>query len=271
MKNTKFRKRVLLSSVAMLIVAMLALGSATFAWFTTNPNSTASGITMKANSSVGLVVQSASEAAIDSNWWTHEAVFRAASKNAGGTAMVAATDVVPVNPASMNTSGNMFTIQAAADNNYAAASATVAAAATLGTDYFAEDLNLKITGTETATQVTLTGCNWTAGSGNLGNAVRVAILDGTTILASFASSANVETHYLESAAAYSTALSSGTRAFTQKAASGLSINCGTWTSKTLKVVVYLDGEDAAVYSQNIGSADLAQIFDSLTLSFHAGS
>ncbi len=37
MKTTS-RKRLLISSVAMLLVAMLALGTATFAWFTTSTN-----------------------------------------------------------------------------------------------------------------------------------------------------------------------------------------------------------------------------------------
>ena len=40
----KSRKRLLISSIAMLLVAMLALGTATFAWFTQNTTATASGI-----------------------------------------------------------------------------------------------------------------------------------------------------------------------------------------------------------------------------------
>lgn len=43
MKATS-RRRVLISSVAMLLVAMLALGTATFAWFTTQSQANASGI-----------------------------------------------------------------------------------------------------------------------------------------------------------------------------------------------------------------------------------
>ncbi len=37
MTNTKFRRRALVSSIAMLLVALVALGSATFAWFAENP------------------------------------------------------------------------------------------------------------------------------------------------------------------------------------------------------------------------------------------
>ena len=57
MTNTKFRKRALLSSVAMLLVALVALGSATFAWFTDNPNAKATGLTLKATASKGLVIR----------------------------------------------------------------------------------------------------------------------------------------------------------------------------------------------------------------------
>ena len=47
MTNTKFRKRALLSSVAMLLVALVALGSATFAWFSTTNSATASPMAAK--------------------------------------------------------------------------------------------------------------------------------------------------------------------------------------------------------------------------------
>ena len=42
----KSRKRLLISSIAMLLVAMLALGTATFAWFTTNTQATASKLSV---------------------------------------------------------------------------------------------------------------------------------------------------------------------------------------------------------------------------------
>lgn len=45
--KAKSRKRLLISSIAMLLVAMLALGTATFAWFTSSTSATASGITVR--------------------------------------------------------------------------------------------------------------------------------------------------------------------------------------------------------------------------------
>lgn len=56
MKNTTFRKKALLSSVAMLLVAIVALGSATFAWFSSNANVTASGINVKTSQATNILI-----------------------------------------------------------------------------------------------------------------------------------------------------------------------------------------------------------------------
>jgi hypothetical protein len=56
MKHTTSRKKMLISSVAMLVVAMMALGSATYAWFSTNAKATASGIVAKTQQSSNLKV-----------------------------------------------------------------------------------------------------------------------------------------------------------------------------------------------------------------------
>lgn len=59
MKTTS-RKRLLISSVAMLLVAMLALGTATFAWFTTGTTTQATGISVQTSKKSLLVVSSRS-------------------------------------------------------------------------------------------------------------------------------------------------------------------------------------------------------------------
>ncbi len=56
--KAKSRRRLLLSSVAMLLVAMLALGTATFAWFTTQTSTTASGINVKTSKQSTIMVSS---------------------------------------------------------------------------------------------------------------------------------------------------------------------------------------------------------------------
>ena len=53
---TKSRKRMLLSSIAMLLVALVALGSATYAWFTVSKTVTADGMQVKAIAQAGLQI-----------------------------------------------------------------------------------------------------------------------------------------------------------------------------------------------------------------------
>ena len=59
------RKRALISSVAMLLVAMIALGTATFAWFTKNTTSTANGIKVSTSRVSSLVISK-----LDKQWGT---------------------------------------------------------------------------------------------------------------------------------------------------------------------------------------------------------
>ena len=53
----KSRKKMLLSSIAMLLVALVALGSATFAWYVSNATVTASSTSAKASTADGLVIR----------------------------------------------------------------------------------------------------------------------------------------------------------------------------------------------------------------------
>ena len=64
MKATS-RRRLLVSSIAMLLVAMIALGTATFAWFSTNTQSTASNIAVKTAKQSNLLI-----AKNNGNWQT---------------------------------------------------------------------------------------------------------------------------------------------------------------------------------------------------------
>lgn len=59
----KSRKRILLSSIAMLLVALVALGSATFAWFSVSKTVTADGMQVKAIATAGLEISNTSATA----------------------------------------------------------------------------------------------------------------------------------------------------------------------------------------------------------------
>lgn len=73
MTNTKFRKRALLSSVAMLLVAIVALGSATFAWF--NTQNSAQAQTVKAQTTKGSDIVLSETGGTTASPWTHSLNF----------------------------------------------------------------------------------------------------------------------------------------------------------------------------------------------------
>lgn len=60
--NSKAIKRQLLAAIAMVLVAALALGSSTYAWFAANKTVTAQGMQVSATSSSSLVIAMASDA-----------------------------------------------------------------------------------------------------------------------------------------------------------------------------------------------------------------
>ena len=82
MKTTS-KRRVLISSVAMLLVAMLALGTATYAWFTTDSTTTAKGINVKTTKKSTLVVSSVSSDWTDNLNYELDTTFQPASSNDG--------------------------------------------------------------------------------------------------------------------------------------------------------------------------------------------
>ena len=68
----KSRKKMLLSSIAMLLVALVALGSATFAWYITNATVTAEKTQFSAASADGLVIRKLDSANTAEREWTNE-------------------------------------------------------------------------------------------------------------------------------------------------------------------------------------------------------
>lgn len=91
MTNTKFRKRALLSSVAMLLVALVALGSATFAWFVANPTATATGLVMTTSAEPGIVIASESVLGLRTSSESYVDAYKASTfLNAKGTSIATA-------------------------------------------------------------------------------------------------------------------------------------------------------------------------------------
>lgn len=163
MKTTS-RKRLLISSVAMLLVAMLALGTATFAWFTTDTTTQATGISVQTSKKSLLLVSSRT-----SDWMDN------LNYNFG-------TDEAPnlLQPASSYDGVNWYKAQADNGMSGAAKNGTkitgVGTAAAAENNVFCNMLNVKNTGAEPAKGVKITATiNETAVSTGK-NYLRVALV-----------------------------------------------------------------------------------------------
>jgi hypothetical protein len=81
--KAKSRRRLLISSVAMLLVAMLALGTATFAWFTTDTSTKANGISVKTTKKSLLLVSAKTGGWTDNLNYNFSETVQPASSNDG--------------------------------------------------------------------------------------------------------------------------------------------------------------------------------------------
>lgn len=262
MKTTS-RKRLLISSVAMLLVAMLALGTATFAWFTSDPHATASGLRMKATASKGLVIQTATHGAVNPDFWGHTDYLN--YDNATG---VSKATSLAVNPASFNPTASLTTgykVEAKADDNYIADDATIVETAAANSDYYTENIMCKVTGladeSETGALKLQSLTINTVRDVDMASAIRVGIAYNGNIIGVY-SPAAASNKVLTKTGAYSAALG---EEYTFPAAS-TAANQSLGTVKQdgtdyVTVVVYLDGEASNVYSQNISVSDLISSVD----------
>lgn len=144
--KAKSRRRLLISSVAMLLVAMLALGTATFAWFTSNTTSIADGIYAKTIKASTLKISKSDKA------WTTHVAYGFGSTDPNQHVMY---------PASHAANGNWYNCVAAQETAYGkttAAGTPVTPGA--NSDYvYAEQLNVKNdgdTGSVTGVQIAIT-------------------------------------------------------------------------------------------------------------------
>lgn len=142
MKTTS-RKRLLISSVAMLLVAMLALGTATFAWFTTDTTTQATGISVQTSKKSLLLVSSRTSD------WTDNLNYNFGTDTAKKL----------LQPASSYDGENWYKAQA--DSGLSGAATNGEKITGVGTtaaegNVFCNMLNVKNTGAEPAENVTIT-------------------------------------------------------------------------------------------------------------------
>lgn len=263
MTNTTFKRRALLSSVAMLLVALVALGSATFAWFVADPTAKADGLAMKTTTSTGLVI----DTQYDGNTtFTHDEDFNVQTANSGSSPYAA---VVTMSPVSMSETGVMHTVEAARSTNYIGkegADITVPDSTPL--PYFTETIDCKTTdgSAATITKATVTFTE-AANAPTIKSAFRVALLNGSTIIATWAPSGGSKRYISNDVAADedgypATALTDTRTVVATGTQQTISVAIAASSTTTLTLVAYLDGEDDNCTSD---LASLADCFSDIRL------
>ena len=264
MTNTKFRKRALLSSVAMLLVALVALGSATFAWFTANPDANASGISLKTTAAAGLVVRTETDTT-----WSHSATL---NKN-GAT--------FNLDPVSMTQTADFTFWNVIAQNSsqYGAKSGeSMTQVTNVGRGASDKVFNEKIycrlsDGSDTTANaskiVKITGVSITKNdNATMHGCIRVSIVQGTNLLGNFAITNAADPNGTKTTAAGTVQSNlTLTNVGTVDIPTGLTGlgNTSDSMSKYLDVYVWLDGQDGNCFSDKVGTENAAEIIQSIQI------
>ncbi len=264
MKNTTFRKKALLSSVAMLLVALVALGSATFAWFTQNPTVNADGLSLQATASAGLQILSQSEKAKGKDYDVNTVINATAI---GTTDPNGKTLGLPLSLNCEETGAKFYTTQAALETSYAKADDAIISSSS---PEFSEILYLR-SSIEGGDPVTVTSAKVTIYPSELAdkdkatklyNALRVTLVDDTNTVIGTWSPDGIANKYL-TATGVSTA--DYTKAYTQGTSAVMSKSVGYDTNNYVTMIVWLDGEDEDCKTSNV--ENLKQLVRSINVQF----
>lgn len=269
MKNTTFRKKALLSSVAMLLVALVALGSATFAWFTQNKTVTAEGLVLNATTSAGLQILSGSVEKNGGDWDTKTILN--ATKN-GDDIIADKTPVTLGEPLSLDqqsATSKFYTTLAAVESSHERGDAAITQVTTFTGIAYEEDIKVRssidteegVVVKDVAVTIDNTGVTGSA----LSPAVRVTILDaannviGTWGLAKPANDYISEGAVVTNTAAWEKGYESAAAATLNKTVK--------YEGYSYKMIVWLDGEDESCYTHNV--PNLKDLVKSITVTFTA--
>jgi hypothetical protein len=249
-------RKAMLSTIAMLVVAVISLTGVTYAWFTAGDYATVSGMTMNVATAAGGV-----EVSADNTTW------------ANNVTLTTNTDLVK--PVSTANAKNFFDVEFNPNN-----SAEIKAVAGSTDNVIVQKLYLRNTGTEdTSVNLNYTTIASAANSKNqnketnIVNAARMAVLDkdGTIISGIYAPSTEQKYYAINNTtsdyfAAYG-AHTSATTEITTKGLSDIVINLPKMPTSTtysvveITVVIWVEGQDTDAINQNAGGAfDIALNF-----------
>ncbi len=263
MKKQTTRRKMLISSVAMLLVAMVALGTATFAWFTTNPTATASGLQMKATASKGLVIKTESTHSTATAAWAHTSYLN--SNDNDTASKTTAVDLTPVSfdLSSSTALGTAYTVEAASDDSWEADTSAKVSTASGGIatgNYYQEKIYCKVTGGAENATLSLTSLNITTTSDDMANAIRIAIDYKGTLIGTYGVKLSRTNNYLVAPDDYVSGtttyslFTTTSKTFSTYSESSELGTVGTSGNDYVTVTIYLDGEDEYCYSNAINAS-----------------
>lgn len=246
MKTQKksFRKKALLSSVSMLMVATVAVGSATFAWFTTSTSATADQLSVKTVKASELKVSD------DTNGWTDQLHYNTVGK--------------VLKPASSANGVDWFTAKAAGKSASTAKEDTIEKLSDLDGYVFKNQLNVSNAGGAAVNNVTI---NFTLGelqqsdgAGYLRLALVEANKKGTAATITGTFTDGVYAKAADTADALTETSLSNTVPVAAKAGSSVSFPVGnlgakgsSTAAKYFNLYVWFEGQDTDCQDANAGN------------------
>lgn len=248
MKNTTFRKKALLSSVAMLLVAFIALGSATFAWFTANPTVEANGFSAQASTAAGLAVLSASEKVFygDNEVWDYDTII-----NCKEDEQVTDDATVLGTPVSYDytTGGVFYTTTASEEDSYLAENIS---AATTSTSYYSEQIFFKSTVSGQTATVKSASVSLEVPTGSaaqpMSATVRAMLVDADGNVIGTWNASGTGNKYITAGPVLS---SDNFEATVSGKAVSTSLECDFSGEDYVTLYVFIDGEDQACKTTNV--------------------
>ncbi|MGN1432169.1 MAG: hypothetical protein ACI4XI_00560 [Ruminococcus sp.] len=237
--KTSSRKRLLVSSVAMLLVAMLALGTATYAWFTSSTAVYADGINVRTTKASKLQISD-----ISGSWTNH--VDYGVSKI--------------MYPVSSANGSAWYKADAETDTNFAAKAGTYASVTDTADYVIKNQLNVKNNGEADVANVKIK-FSFPSNSSYL----RVALVEADGIGASATETGTFASSVYDTDGAAYQALTSATPTFTEitpKTTTEISI--GTLTAgqaKYYNLYVWFEGQDEQCIDTNAGQTLPSWQFD----------
>ena len=276
--NVKHLRKQLMAAIAMVLVAAVALGSSTYAWFVTNNTvkATTSQISAQSNAAFMKIKfdspdldtdDTATTSDLTADWanLTSKALYPAQWKNnfdasgaTTGTKVYQFETAYGTKPDSTGYTMDADTLKAVGDPATAVSAdyavANVFNISSKGTDL----LNLKVAGATILTSDTITGETSDAGNAKLDNALRVLVVCGTNWVLCDKSGVILDSEGRTSGddlGMFGATASSNTQTVTHDA------------DTKVTMYVYYDGNDTQIYSNNLPNLEAAS--SRITVTFTA--